>query len=74
MNRVTTLVATAVLILAALAGGASPAAAAPQTPTGFCGAGNMAMAGDAMSDAMMDHTNDNGDAGMARAVALTACS
>ena len=34
----------------------------------------MSMAGDAMTVAMSDHTNANGDAGMRNAVALTACS
>ena len=29
---------------------------------------------EAMLDAMMNHTNEHGDAGMFRAVALTACS
>jgi len=65
---------TALFVLAIFVGSASPAGAAPVTPTGKCGAANMSNAGDAMADAMKFHTDDHGDDGMRRAVALTACS
>lgn len=74
MKRATSLVAAGVLVLAMLSGSVSPAAAAPQTPTGQCGAANMRMAGQAMGDAMMHHTHENGDEGMRAAVMRTTCS
>lgn len=74
MKRATSLVAAGVLVVVMLFGGVSPAAAAPQAPTGQCGAANMRMAGQAMADAMMYHTHENGDEGMRAAVRRTACS
>lgn len=66
--------ATAVLGLTALGAGASPAAAGPtQTPNGWCGAANMRNAGEAMTIAMTEHTNEHGDAGMFKAVRHSAC-
>lgn len=76
MKRSTTRLAAATLLSLGLVVSASPVAAAPVTPTGFCGARNMVNENsrDAMRDAMMNHTAEQGDAGMFRAVALTACS
>ena len=67
-------VGTGALMLTVLVGGASPAGAAPLTPTGQCGAANMRNAGQAMADAMNLHTNAHGDAGMVQAVIRTRCS
>lgn len=39
----------------------------------WCGAENMRSAYTHMKDAMMDHTNENGDMGMARAVGNAPC-
>ena len=73
MKRVIPRVATAaVLAVIALPATASPAAAGPNpTPNGFCGALNMLMAGEAMVNAMVLHTNPHGDAGMFHAVAVS---
>ena len=66
--------AVAAVTLGMLAAGASPAAAGPTpTPNGWCGAANMRNAGEAMARAMALHTNENGDAGMMNAVAVSAC-
>lgn len=64
------------LVLATFVGAASPAGAAPVTPTGLCGAKNMVNehSVDAMREAMMLHTNEHGDAGMTIAVMNTLCS
>ncbi len=63
------------LALVALVGGASPAGAAPVTPNGLCGAKNMVNehSVDAMREAMMSHTNPNGDLGMGIAVNNALC-
>jgi len=74
MKRATSLVAAGVLVLVVLFGSASPAAAVPRAATGYCGAANMRMAGQAMTDAMTYHTHENGDEGMRAAVRRTACS
>lgn len=61
----------------ALAASATPAAADQKpTPNGLCGAKNMVNehSRDAMVTAMMEHTDAHGDAGMAAAVARTACA
>ncbi len=78
MKKLLILAATAV---AALSVGAS-AGAAPQTPNGYCGALNMAMAwpgggasvpdGGGMQNAMTVD-NANGNAGMSTAVGNSAC-
>jgi hypothetical protein len=75
-RRVAQLAAGGGLILAALVASAAPTSAAPVTPNGLCGARNMVNvhAREAMLEAMMEHTNENGDAGMAGAVARTACT
>lgn len=69
-------VGTAALAVGILVGSSSPAGAAPVTPNGLCGAKNMVNehSVDAMREAMMLHTNEHGDAGMARAVMNTLCS
>lgn len=69
-------VATGGLVLVALGATAAAASAAPVTPNGLCGARNMVNvhARDAMLEAMMEHTNAHGDAGMTTAVQNTACS
>ena len=64
------------LAVIAMAASASPAAADQKpTPNGLCGARNMVNehSRDAMLTAMMEHTNQHGDAGMFAAVARTAC-
>lgn len=68
-------VVTSVAAIAAVAASATPAAAAPMTPTGFCGAQNMVNvnARPHMVEAMADHTNAHGDAGMVAAVVRTSC-
>jgi len=56
--------------------GATPAAAHPDHPPhdpAWCGAQNMRRAYTHMSDAMTDHTNENGDIGMFRAVGNAPC-
>ena len=70
-------VTTGALALGMLIGGASPAGAGPRpTPNGLCGAKNMVNEHsiDAMREAMMLHTNLNGDIGMGIAVNNTLCS
>lgn len=76
MKRLSIRAAAGGLIFAAVVAAASPATAAPVTPNGLCGAKNMVNENslEAMRDAMMNHTDEHGDAGMAKAVALTACS
>jgi hypothetical protein len=76
MKRLTIRTAMSGLIVAAVVAAASPATAAPVTPNGLCGAKNMVNENslEAMREAMMNHTDEHGDAGMARAVALTRCS
>ena len=76
MKRPITRLAAATLLFLGLVMSASPVAAAPTTPNGLCGARNMVNehSREAMLDAMMNHTDEHGDAGMFRAVALTACS
>ena len=76
MKRLTARLAAATLLSLGLVTSASPVAAAPVTPNGLCGARNMVNehSRQAMLDAMMNHTDEHGDAGMFRAVALTACS
>jgi Spy/CpxP family protein refolding chaperone len=76
MKRPTARLAAATLLSLGLVVSASPVAAAPVTPNGLCGARNMVNehSREAMLDAMMNHTDEHGDAGMFRAVALTACS
>lgn len=76
MKRLTIRTAVGGLIFSAVVAAASPATAAPMTPNGLCGAKNMVNENsiEAMREAMMNHTNWHGDAGMAKAVTLTACS
>ncbi len=77
MKRVIGLVATVVvLVLTALVGGASPAAAATRpSPHGLCGGANMVnpSARPHMVEAMALHTAPEGDAGMFHAVAVSSC-
>lgn len=77
MQRMTArLAATAVAGIIAVGAGASTAAAAQQpTPNGLCGARNMVNenAREQMLTAMMQHTDEHGDAGMAGAVAVSGC-
>lgn len=76
MKRLTIRLVAGCFVVGALVAGASPATAAPVTPNGLCGAKNMVNenARDAMVEAMMNHTDEHGDAGMTRAVTLTGCS
>ncbi len=79
MKKMLILAATAVV---ALSIGAATSSAAPQTPNGYCGALNMAMAwpggganvpdGGGMQNAMTVN-NANGNAGMGTAVGNSAC-
>lgn len=67
---------TAVVGVVAVAGFTSPAAAAQKpTPNERCGAANMMNenAREQMLTAMAEHTNEHGDLGMARAVAVSGC-
>ena len=68
--KMTTMVAVSLIGLAATA---APASAKNPSANGFCGAGNMRMAGEAMRDAMMFHTNYHGDEGMFNAVRVSGC-
>jgi hypothetical protein len=76
MKRPTARLAAATLFSLGFVVSASRVAAAPVTPNGLCGARNMVNehSREAMLDAMMNHTDEHGDAGMFLAVALTACS
>lgn len=70
-------VVTSFVAAVAVAVSAAPAMADQKpTPNGLCGAKNMVNenARDAMVTAMAEHTNAHGDAGMAGAVARTACA
>lgn len=61
----------AITSIAAVAVSATPAAAHPDHPPhnpAWCGAENMRSASTHMRDAMMYHTNENGDEGMRGAV------
>lgn len=77
MKRVIRLTAAAVvLVITALVGGASPAAAAARpSANGLCGARNMVNPNSAphMVEAMSLHTAPQGDAGMFHAVAVSSC-
>ena len=75
-RRIARLVTGGGLVLVAVVTSAVPTSAAPVTPTGLCGAKNMVNVHsvDAMREAMMEHTNAHGDAGMAGAVSRTACT
>ncbi len=61
--------------ITAVVAGTTPAMAQPLTKNGRCGAGNMTNPHsiDQMRKAMMEHTDDHGDAGMLAAVARTSC-
>jgi hypothetical protein len=73
MKRLSSLVAAGALVVAGLVGSISTASAGPRpTPNGYCGARNMAMAGDGMANAM-SRDNENGNLGMFHAVAVSSC-
>ena len=76
MRATSARLATAVVVaIVALAASAAPAAGQKETRNGLCGAKNMMNPNAAphMSEAMAEHTHENGNRGMGRAVALTAC-
>lgn len=74
MRRRLAVVTSAVAVAVAIT--ATPAAAHPNHPPhdqAWCGAENMSSAFTHMSDAMFNHTHDNGDSGMAGAVGNAPC-
>lgn len=73
MKRVSSIVAAGALVVSSLLANASTASAQTRlTPNGYCGARNMAMAGDGMANAM-SRDNQNGSSGMHGAVAASSC-
>ena len=73
MKRLSSFAVAGALVVSSLLASA-PAASAQtrRTPNGYCGASNMAMAGEGMANAM-SRNNLNGDLGMLGAVAASSC-